>query len=82
MLLNYQRPYPNWLVEDLQDTIEDLEIPEDITEEQLLFRVQHLRQEAHWAWEECNRKEMQADYLEFIALNGGIKKCLDKNMGE
>ncbi len=82
MLLNYKRPYPDWLIEDLRDTIEDLDIPEDITKEQLLSRVQNLRKEAHWAYEECNRKEMWADYLEFMALNGGIEKFIDKNVGE
>ena len=81
-MLDYKRPYPNWLIEDLRDTIEDLDISEDTTKEELLSRVQHLRQEAHWAYEECNTKEMQAEYLEFIALNGGVKEFLDKNMGE
>lgn len=65
----YSNPaeYPEWLIEDIQDTIEELGLTSDMTPEELEKMANKLWQEGQWLYDDAIRKENNASTLERIA---------------
>ena len=70
LIFNYfpnPNDYPDWLIEDIQETIEDLELEPGITPSELRATSAEYWNRARWLYEKSQKLESQADILERIA---------------